>query len=386
MRKGISILLLCLSFNALAVNELLYMEKAQFQSKSDKNRIIKKYRHPINSTRSILEVLKIMLNSGKYQFVELNTVQYEDIPRLEDNTPIDQDLDQLLNTTPWHFTNINAHKAAGLIKNPKEITVAVCDSGYEEYHGDLQGRSVPGFSLIDNTYDTSPNTHHGTMVSGIIVGRKNSITNSSGIAPFVKILPLRITTKQGSTTLETIVNCIKLATDRGAKVVNVSFTGVNNDSIEAAGKYARERGTLVVYSAGNQGRNRRFWPDHKNVFIIGGIQQGNTRWNCNRWYKLCGSNFGEFVDVVAPARDVFTTRAYVTFGGDTHSAPNGTSFAAPIVSAVAALVYSVNPNFTPDQVENIISSTTQTVGSGSSYVYGHGLVDAEAAVKKALSL
>ena len=90
--------------------------------------------------------------------------------------------------------------------------------------------------------------------------------------------------------------------------------------------------------------------------------------------------------MVAPARNIFTTRAFVTFGGDTHSAPNGTSFSAPIVSAIAALIYSINPNFTADQVEDIIQSTTQTVGSGSTYVYGHGLVDAEAAVKKALAL
>ena len=381
MRKGFSLLILLTIFSAHATNELLYIEKDQFKTEKDANTIIKKYLHPINARLTLEKKRLEMLLSGKYKFVEINSIETEDIPEIDDAKP----MHGLLNAqAPWHYTNINADAAARLIKNPKEVIVAVCDSGFEEDHSDLQGQSVPGFNFVDNSYDTTPYTHHGTMVSGIIVGKRNSIFNSSGIAPFVKIMPLKITTKKGSTTLSTIVDCIKYGVDHGAKVINVSFTGVNNESIEEAGRYARLHGSLLVYSAGNQGRNRRTWPDHKNVFIIGGTQEQNTRWNCNRWYKLCGSNFGDFVDVVAPARNIFTTRAFVTFGGDTHSAPNGTSFSAPIVSAIAALIYSINPNFTADQVEDIIQSTTQTVGSGSTYVYGHGLVDAEAAVKKAL--
>lgn len=383
MRKGISLLFIFVLFSANAANELLYVEKNSNALKSKSTNIIKKYFHPLNSRKSLETVRDEMMNSGKYEFVELNSIETEDIPEFDDETSF-----SFFNkmSAPWHYTNINADQAASQISNPADVIVAVCDSGYEEGHEDLRGRSVAGYSFVDESYDTSPNTHHGTMVAGIIVGRENSLVNSSGIAPFVKIMPLKITTTSGSTTLSTIVDCIKYGADNGAKVINVSFTGVNNDTIEAAGKYARERGALLVYSAGNQGRNRTSWPDHKNVFIIGGTQQNNYRWNCNRWYKKCGSNFGDFVDVVAPAKDVFTTRAYVTFGGNTHSDPNGTSFSAPIVSAVAALVYAVNPNFTPAQVEDIISSTTQTVGSGSNYVYGYGLVDAQAAVKKALSL
>ena len=382
MRKGISLILLFAFCNVFAANELLYIEKDQYRLKSDLSTIIKKYIHPLRSRKTLKQVRDEMMRTGKYKFVEFNSVESEDIPEFNE----DNDTFEFINSAPWHFTTINADKAASLVKSPQDVVVAVCDSGYEEGHEDLRGRSVAGFSFVDQNYDTRPNTHHGTMVAGIIVGRENSLVNASGIAPFVKIMPLKITTKKGSTTLSTIVDCIKYGADNGAKVINVSFTGVNNDSIEEAGRYARERGALLVYSAGNQGRNRRTWPDHKNVFIIGGTQQNNSRWNCNRWYKKCGSNFGDFVDVVAPAKDVFTTRAYVTFGGDTHSDPNGTSFSAPIVSAIAALVFSVNPNFSPDQVEDIISSTTQTVGSGSNYVYGYGQVDAEAAVKKALSL
>lgn len=385
MRKGFSALLLCLSLNTLAAHELLYIEKDAHRSKQDRDIIVKSLAIPRASLESVREQ---MLATGKYKFVEINSVLFEDIPQEQEDLVGDN-----TSALPWHFLNINAHKVTNLsFRSSREVVVAVCDSGLEENHADLLGKSVLGYSFVDNPMDTSPNTHHGTMVAGIIVGEYNSKYNTSGIAPQVKIMPLRITTKKGSTTLKTIVDCIKYAADNGAKVINVSFTGVNNDSIEEAGLYARKRGSLLVYSAGNQGRNRKSWPDHKNVLIVGGTEKviggsvfDSTRWNCNKWYMTCGSNFGDFVDVVAPARSIFTTRAYVTFGGKKYSNPNGTSFSAPIVSGIAALIFSINPNFTPAEVERIIKSSTRKVGSGSEYVYGAGTVDAEKAVMLAIS-
>jgi thermitase len=379
MRKGFSLFLLAFSFYGHSSNEILYLEKG-YKPRGKNDPIVKKYLHPKNAKLTLVEKLNEMLKSGKYRFAEVNSIEHEDIPEIDENILISQKA-----TAGWHFDNINAHKVANLIPSPKEVIVAVCDSGFEERHPDLKGRSVPGFSFVGDTRDTSPNTHHGTMVSGVIVGAQNTDYNSEGIAPFVKVMPLKITNKKGSTSLSTIVECIKYGVDHGAKVINVSFTGVQNKSIEAAGEYARKNGALLVYSAGNQGRNRYRWPDHSNVFVIGGTQEGNTRWNCNRWViKRCGSNYGPIIDIVAPAKDVLTTRAFMTFGGEKYSMPNGTSFSAPIASAVAALIFSVNPRFTPEIVEDIMTRTTQNVGSGSQYVYGYGLIDTYEAVKLAL--
>jgi thermitase len=380
MKKGFLIaLVLCSKSLYAQVNELLYVEKDSQKKVKDSSFPIKKYKHSQKSSETLEEVRQRMLKSGKYKYVEYNSIEHQDMV-LEPKQNLKS------NGQAWHLDNIQAEEALGLIKNPHDVTVAVCDSGYEEEHDDLRGGSIPGYSLVDQSYDTSPNTHHGTMVSGIIVGKPNKEIETSGIAPVVKVMPLKITTTKGSTTLSRIVDCIKHGVDNGAKVVNVSFTGVNNQSIDEVGRYAKANGTLLVYSAGNQGRNRGSWPDHKNVLIVGGTQKGNARWNCNGWWgmKKCGSNYGDFVDIVAPARDVFTTRAHVTFGGDLYSSPNGTSFSAPIVSAVAALIYSVNPDFTPEEVENILTASATDLGN--EYVFGSGLVNAKRAVSLALDL
>lgn len=380
MKKGIFLVLALVCTAASAqMNELLYVEKEQKNKAANSSFNLKKYVHTQKSTQDIENVRQQMIRSGKYKFVEYNTIEKQAMIEEEFEPKADKSNFE----ENWHTDNINAREALALIPNPQEVIVAVCDSGYEEDHADLQGGSVPGYSLVDNSYDTSPNTHHGTMVSGIIVGQPNNLRATSGIAPFVKVMPLKITTTKGSTTMSRIVDCIKYGADNGAKVINVSFTGVQSQSVEEVSRYAREKGALVVYSAGNQGRNRGSYPDHKNVLIVGGTQKGDVRWNCNRWWgKKCGSNYGHFVDIVAPARDVFTTRAHVTFGGDEYSTPNGTSFSAPIVSAVAALVYGVNPNFTPSEVEQILIKTASDIGS--EYVFGAGLVNAKKAVELAL--
>lgn len=360
--------LIALTTTLVALNS--YSQSLLYVKKNDKSgQAVSKLNLSQKSNISIQELKRKMLLSGKYEFVEEDVKLYEDSFT---ESPIKS------NGLAWHHGSIDTAGAQQMIKSPNQVVVAVCDSGFEEKHPDLKGRSIAGFNFVDINRDTSPNTHHGTMVSGIIAGKYNSEFGTTGIAPFVKVMPLKITTTKGSTSLSTIVDCIKYAADNGAKVVNVSFTGVGNQSIQAAGKYARAKGTLLVYSAGNQGGNKKY-PDHKDVLIVGGTQPGDVRWKCG-W--RCGSNYGEFVDLVAPAKSIMTTRAFYSKGGDLYGSPNGTSFSAPIVSAIAALVYSVNPFFTPTEVEEILLQSSLELNN--EYVFGRGLVNAKRAVELAL--
>lgn len=369
--KALSIALgLVVTTSTFAQDTLLFVKK----NNPSKNQIVEKLLTNKSTSKEDLEKIKAeMINSGEYKFVEFDTTEYE---------ATDSNDSALALSGGWQHNAIDTSGAWPLIKNPSEVIVAVCDSGLESTHDDLQNVSVPGHSFVGDAFDTTPTTHHGTMVSGLISGQQNLEYKTSGIAPFVKIMPIRIANSSGSSSLSTIVECIKYGADHGAKVINVSFTGVNNYSIEEAGKYAADRGALLVYSAGNQGKYRDY-PDHKNVLIVGGIEKSKYRWNCSTWYKKCGSNYGNFIDLVAPARGVLTTMAYNTLGGSKYDEVNGTSFSAPIVSAVAALIYSVNPYFTPSQVESILKETSETLGE--EYVYGSGLVNAKKAVELALT-
>jgi subtilisin family serine protease len=358
---------LALSISVLASGNQIIFKKKNSNSLYEKLNISNK------NSRSIASIVDEMNSSGEYEFVEINTMEKELEPIYENSKGLEGG---------WHHTNIRTEAALNLLADPHEVVIAVCDSGFEEGHRDLAGQSVPGHSFVDGSNDTSPNTHHGTMVSGLIVGLTNGNVNTSGIANHLKVMPLKITSKRGGASISRIADCIKYAADQGAKVINVSFTGVNQKIIQTAGKYASDRGALLVYAAGNQGQRRKVsnYPDYKNVLIVGGTEPNNEKWDCG---SRCGSNWGHNLDLVAPARNIFTTRANITFGGDEYSSPSGTSFAAPIVSAVAGLVYSVNPFFTAAEVEDILKQSALDLGN--EYEHGAGLVDAEKAVSIALS-
>lgn len=334
--------------------------------------VYEKLKLSTKDSRSIASVIEVMKKSKRYEFVEVDEIVHE-------IKPVYDNIKNL--SGGWHHENINTKAALDLIENPHEVVIGVCDSGFEKKHRFLKGQSVKGYSFLDGSTDTTPNTHHGTMVSGLIVGLKDTNANTSGIANHLKVMPLKITSKNGSSSTSTIADCIKYAADKGVKVINVSFTGVNKQVIQSAGKYASDRGALLVYSAGNQGKRRKVksYPDYKNVLIVGGTESSNKKWNCG---FRCGSNWGHNIDIVAPARNIFTTRANITFGGEEYSAPSGTSFSAPIVSSVAGLVYSVNPFFTAAQVEDILKQSALNLEN--EYFYGAGLIDAEKAVALAI--
>jgi subtilisin family serine protease len=167
-------------------------------------------------------------------------------------------------------------------------------------------------------------------------------------------------------------------------VINVSFTGIQNPVVETAGKYARSKGALLVYSAGNQGMERADWPDYPHVLAVGATSIDDTLWS---WYrnifKKGGSNFGHFIDIVAPGHNVTSTTTYISHnpGGDKYRKGSGTSYSAPIVSGVAALIFSVNPKLGPEQVEQILLESAQPLGD--EYYYGAGQVNAHRAVQMA---
>jgi thermitase len=316
-----------------------------------------------------------MLASGKYDFVTYNTVEVT-----PNETASEAELAQ-----QWHHTNIRTEAAWDNANERNDVIVAVCDSGAQADHEDLSGNLLAGWNMVDGVADNSTTTSHGTFVAGLIAAKLNSM-GGVGLAPFVKILPMRISNETGSTSMKLITDCIQLAADRGAKVINVSFTGIESPAVEAAGDYAASKGALLVYAAGNRGlyRSLASYPDYKNVFAVGASNREDNRW---RYWRAeddwGGSNFGPFIDVMAPGHELYSTTIYSELLPDTkYRVGSGTSYAAPVVSGVAALVFSVNPNFTPSQVRSIITRSAESMGSTS--YYGAGRVNAEKALQLAV--
>jgi len=347
-------------------NELLYKLKAEKDSWGIQKLVISD-KSDLNSVR------KLMLATGKYQFVVPNS--YETLPSGEERTDV---------SNQWHHETIQSVDAWSVMSFTKSVTVAVCDSGVQSDHEDLEGQLLPGRNLVDDVNDNSTTTSHGTFVAGLIAAKADSV-GVAGVSPGVKILPLRISDANGGTSMELILKCIKYAADAGARVINVSFTGVENAGVQAAGEYANDKGALLVYAAGNKGyyRSALRYPDYRNVMVVGATSSDDTRW---KWYidakNRGGSNYGPFIDLMAPGHQLYSTTIYTP--EERYRVGSGTSYAAPIVSGVAALLFSINPRFTPQQVERMITQSADKMGN--SKFYGAGRVNALKAVERAAKL
>ena len=280
----------------------------------------------------------------------------------------------------WHLKRISVEQAWKITKGSSKVVVAVCDSGIASDHRELSGKILKGWNFIDGDDDTSPNTNHGTAVSGFIAASDINNYGAYGVAPNISILPGKIVTTSGGVPTSAMLSCIRWAAKKGAKVINVSMTGVNSNSSASAARYANSKGAIVVWAAGNQNYIRRSWRDRPEIIAVGGTDIDDNRYHAvvtrDGRTKHYGSNRGPFVDIAAPGEDLFTMRANGSFGRS-----NGTSYSAPLVSGVAALIFSVNPNLSPEQVTKILKSSATSMKDTNAF--GSGIVNTEKALKLA---
>ncbi len=273
-------------------------------------------------------------------------------------------------SSQWHHTQINSSAAWDITQGVAAVTVVNCDSGVDSTHTDLRANLIlPGYNAEDGTTNTEPINSHGTMTTGVIAAVTNNMGGVAGVAPLVKVLPVRISNlPDGSAFVTAIAACIEYAANNGAKVVNLSYTGAESFTIDTAAQYLRTKGGLLIMAAGNAGLDNSANPDFASFIIVGATDRNDAR--------PFFSNFGTPTDIVAPGIDILTT--------DVNSGyvyASGTSMSAPIVSGVAALIYSLNLGFTPDAVEKYLFDSATRLGSGvNDPNFGNGIVNSRAAV------
>ena len=253
------------------------------------------------------------------------------------------------------------------------IIIAVLDTGATFTHPDLQGHYLAGYNAIApdalpwDVADGGTNAEvgHGTMVAGLI----------ARLAPQAVIQPIRVLNGDGTGTLLNLVKGIHYANTHGARIINMSFgcsvkSGALNDALDEA----EAAGIVLVAAAGNNNSNQALAPTvSRGTIAVAALEADNT--------KSPYSNYGSYVRVSAPGSNIRST--YVDGGYATWS---GTSFAAPFVSAQAALILSVAPSLLAGQVQDTIRATAHSVDNqNKSYKgqLGKGIIDIEAAVKAA---
>jgi len=222
---------------------------------------------------------------------------------------------------------IDVFKLRQLTDGGSGVTVAVLDTGIDINHNDLFGKIVGEINLTNSV--TVEDSHgHGTHIAGIIAAENSN--GVIGIAPGIRLLNVKVANDQGKCELTALENGIIWAVREGAKVINVSIEMTDHsERLEKVINYAWENGVLVIAAAGNNGDDSPVYPAYyENTIAVTAL--GET----SRLAPL--ANYGDWVDIVAPGFDV-----YSTLPGNNYGYKTGTSFATAYVSGVAALLYNM---------------------------------------------
>ena len=314
------------------------------------------------------EFSKKLLDTGAVKFAELDALISPDA------TPND-----LHYNVQWHHTKINSPLAWDSIQGSDIVKVCVLDTGVDSDHPDLLGNLLlPGYNAylkvdgnIEDIYG------HGSGTAGVIGAVGNNGIGVAGMTWNIKIIPVQI--NQGNISSSAYISDmavgIEWCANQGAKVANLSYGGAQYATISEAAQYLRDRGGLLFMSAGNDGTNNSIeaYPDYSSFVVVGSTNLSDV--------KSDFSEYGPFIDVVAPGESIATT---YNDGGYVYY--TGTSFSSPMTAGLAALIYAINPDFTPAEVENCIFNTASDLGVvGDDDLYGHGRIDAGFAVTEALN-
>ncbi|HQQ88899.1 MAG TPA: DUF5011 domain-containing protein [Oscillospiraceae bacterium] len=255
-----------------------------------------------------------------------------------------------------------------------DIVIAVLDTGADFGHPDLAGQILSsGYDFVNNDSDPSDDNGHGTMCAGIIAA---CIDNAQGIAGATdcSILPIKVLDSSGAGYISTTILGIQYAVQAGADIISMSLGTANESAaLQKAVSDAYEAGVVVIAASGNSADDVNYPAACQNAIAVGAVDSSGSR--------ASYSCYGSELDLVAVGTDVFST--YYYNGASTYGRGSGTSFSTPYVSALAALLLSVDSSLSPDEVESLMETTAADLGeSGWDQYYGYGCVDYDAALEE----
>jgi subtilisin family serine protease len=294
----------------------------------------------------------------------------------------------------WNLSQIEAPAAWDITTGSEKVVIAFVDSGVDLDHTELKDKiwtnpgETPGNGLDDDGNGKVDDVHgwdfvnwhgepqddygHGTFVASIAVAETNNGLGMAGVSWGAEIMPIKVYDEWGVSYHWHTAGGIEYAVDKGAKIINLSWTlmpGIDPQPVQTAINYAHSNGALVVAAAGDTFDSSYKYPaalDHVLSVAATDRDDGHPDF----------STYNDKVDVAAPGTDILG----VYLGGG-YARLTSTHAAAPNVSGLAALVWSVNPQLMPDEVESIIKSTAVDLGEpGEDDYFGYGRIDASAAV------
>jgi subtilisin family serine protease len=345
--------------------------------------------------------------------------------------------DAALAARHWHLSAIEAFEAWAISGGSPDVVVAIIDDGADVDHVAFPRQAGEHFNVIDQSGDPRPPAErareyaHGTACAGLAVGAVNQEVGTSGVAPGCRLMAVRLLDRVLPVTVQekledtltdeeqlalqralSVVSpyrearALQWASEHGADVISNSWGPPDgyakygkafpiDDITRLALAYAIEhgrdgKGCVVCWAAGNGNESISFdgYASHPDVLAVGACTVEGKR--------AAYSDYGPEVAICAPGggyrKGLLTT---VDVDPETHRAYrydfNGTSAAAPVVAGLAALVLSVNPGLTREEVYDILRDTADKIDPqggqyderGHSPFYGWGRVNARRAMQRA---
>jgi subtilisin family serine protease len=333
--------------------------------------------------REVLSIANNLASMEEFTFAESDAITWVKPFHIPNDPEFNQQ---------WGLHQSNDHdmdlpEAWDISMGSEDIVVVVLDSGIDQNHPDihqLTGETFTGSSSNGNPGNGCDN--HGTAVSGCVAATIDNNQGVAGVAPHCWVRAGKIFNEMdifgfclGFLEFQEswAINGITWAADTGARVTNSSWGGGSPLSgITNAFNTTRASGVFHVAAAGNDGSTTIGWPASLNSVISVAAMSSNGT-------LASFSTHGNGLFISAPGESIRTTdrSGGDGYGGGNTTTIDGTSFASPYTAGVAALVLSVDPTLSPDELENVLSSTAVDYGGGGyDTTYGHGFVNAKAAL------
>ncbi|MFA5076214.1 MAG: S8 family peptidase [Patescibacteria group bacterium] len=304
----------------------------------------------------------------------------------------------------WYVEKINLPQAWDYTVGSEEVIVAVLDTGVDIDHPDLSGNiwinydevdgdgidndnngyadDIYGWNFVDKNnqpwVDFSKDysfegANHGTLIAGLIAAQGDNLWGITGVTWKSKIMSLKVLDNNGMASIGPTVEAIDYAINNGADVLNLSFQGnFPYSDLQAAIERAHRAGVVVVAASGNAplagGLDLDVTPFYPVCYktlagkkMVVGV--GSTD---ERDYRSTFSNYGsKCLDLSAPGQEIYSTQIYIPNNKDFNQyyggGWEGTSLAAPLVSGAAALLKSINKEFTPTEVLDLLTDNTDNI-------------------------
>ena len=306
--------------------------------------------------------------------------------------------DDPLYSRQWHLPMVQSQEAWDVSRG-ENVIVAVVDSGVSK-GDDLACRTfvAPYNAITDapNAVAAEDQNGHGTHVAGTIGQCTDNGIGVAGMAPDVKLMPVRVLDANGNGTMAGAAAGINWAVDHGARIINLSLGmrcydrvwpdcsgSVVNDAIDRA----TAQDVLIVAAAGNSSDNTLYFPaNHPDVLAVAAVDYNQK----HAWY----SNKSDALDISAPGGDTsqdvnqdgfpdgIYQQTFVSPGVWDYYYKQGTSMAAPHVSGAAALLWSYFPSASRKNIMAALLASAKDLGDpGFDVIYGHGLLQAATALR-----